>query len=63
MPFNGVLIKLKFKGAQLQCQNCFQWGHTKTNGKNQRIIVQDYEKGLKAILMEQRDSIDNESNT
>ncbi|QQP56202.1 Uncharacterized protein FKW44_000787, partial [Caligus rogercresseyi] len=62
MPFNGVLIKLKFKGALLQCQNCFQWGHTKTNCKHQRIRVQDYEKGLKAILMERRDPIDNGSN-
>ncbi|QQP37441.1 Uncharacterized protein FKW44_017708, partial [Caligus rogercresseyi] len=58
IPIQGILIKLKFKGSKLQCQNCFGVGHTKHSCNNARVKLEDYNKALKQLIAQNKSSND-----
>uniref|UniRef100_A0A0K2U4X9 Uncharacterized protein n=1 Tax=Lepeophtheirus salmonis TaxID=72036 RepID=A0A0K2U4X9_LEPSM len=51
VPTDDYLIKLRFKGAQLKCQNCFSFEHNKLSCENERINAQEHVKSLKTSLV------------
>ncbi|QQP40543.1 Uncharacterized protein FKW44_014625, partial [Caligus rogercresseyi] len=50
IPFQGCLIRLKFRGARVQCLNCFGHGHLKQDCSNTRLRLRDYDRVLKETL-------------
>ncbi|QQP50416.1 Uncharacterized protein FKW44_011418, partial [Caligus rogercresseyi] len=56
VPLQGLLIRLKFKGSKLQCQNCFGIGHTKHSCNNARITLEDYKKAIKQLIAQNKAS-------
>nr|XP_040565123.1 uncharacterized protein LOC121115010 [Lepeophtheirus salmonis] len=50
VPLRGRLIKLRYKGVILQCQNYFCLGHTKIGFNNSKIKTQDYANTIKQTI-------------
>uniref|UniRef100_A0A0K2TIM6 Uncharacterized protein n=1 Tax=Lepeophtheirus salmonis TaxID=72036 RepID=A0A0K2TIM6_LEPSM len=50
VPLRGRLIKLRYKGVILQCQNYFFLGHTKIGFNNSKIKIQDYANTIKQTI-------------
>ncbi|QQP40285.1 Uncharacterized protein FKW44_014277, partial [Caligus rogercresseyi] len=52
LPVKGHLVNLRFPGVRLQCQNCFQFGHARTNCNGKRLQIIEYETVLKQKIKE-----------
>ncbi|QQP40421.1 Uncharacterized protein FKW44_014448, partial [Caligus rogercresseyi] len=48
--FQGNIIKLRFAGARMQCQNCFNFGHLKHYCTHKKVRLFEYERSLRSFM-------------